>query len=205
MENIVNWQKGTWTVQPEKVELTEDGMIVQAAEGSDYWEETMYGFKHDNGHALLSSWEDNSAVEVSFKLDTFTELYDQAGLMLWKGTQQWIKAGIEINDGQPNLAVVVTNGCSDWSLSPVPDWKGQQVTIRASQMNDAVIIRAAGEDGHWRTIRVARFTREPGRQAGPFTCGPTRAGLRVLFTRWVHTAPDKDIHEDPPFLATAHK
>ncbi len=120
-------------------------LIVEASKGSDYWEKTLYDFVHSNGHALLADWKDEYAMEVSFKLDSFTELYDQAGIMLLKGSDQWIKAGIEMNDGIPHLAVVVTDQFSDWSLAPVQEWVGEEVTIRTSRKKDAVIIRARTE------------------------------------------------------------
>ncbi|MFF2482345.1 DUF1349 domain-containing protein [Paenibacillus sp. NPDC058071] len=193
----VPWSLGTWTVKPVAVKEDGQNLKVIAENGSDYWEKTLYEFEHRNGHALLAPWEDSQAVEVTFQLASFTELYDQAGLMLWQGQEQWIKAGIELNDGVPHLAVVVTDGFSDWSLAPVPEWVGQEVTIRASRMKDAVIIRARA-DGGWRTVRVARFPYSQGKQAGPFLCAPTRAGLEVVFTRWMHAEPDADLHIDPP-------
>lgn len=118
----IPWSMGRWTTEP--IAAKDEGGIlkVTAKRGSDYWEKTLYEFEHRDGHALLAEWEDSQAIEVRFRLDSFTELYDQAGLMLWQGQEQWIKAGIELNDGIPHLAVVVTDGYSDWSLAPVPEW-----------------------------------------------------------------------------------
>jgi len=194
----VPWSAGTWSNAP-AASREENGLLIVAAKrGSDYWEKTLYEFEHRDGHALLAEWEDGDAIEVGFRLDSLTELYDQAGLMLWRGREQWIKAGVELNDGVPHLAVVATDGYSDWSLAPVPEWTGKEVTIRASRMKDAVIIRArAGSEG-WRTVRVARFPYATGKQAGPFACAPTRDGLEVAFTRWARTAPDAELHADPP-------
>ncbi|MHA6529087.1 DUF1349 domain-containing protein [Paenibacillus sp. BAC0078] len=198
MIKTVDWQAGIWTHEPVSTEVQDGIFVVEAVKGSDYWEKTMYGFQHDNGHALLASWEDSEAVEISFSLQGFTGLYDQAGIMLWHSPTVWIKAGIELNDGVPHIGAVVTDMYSDWSLSPVSEWDGEVVTIRASRLNDAVVIRARTANHPWRTIRVARFPYETGKQAGPFICAPTRAGLQVSFTRWVKTAPDTDIHTDPP-------
>ncbi|ASA22137.1 DUF1349 domain-containing protein [Paenibacillus donghaensis] len=195
----VDWSKGKWSHEPVSSTVEADSKLrVEAVESSDYWQKTMYGFQHDNGHSLLAAWEDDKAVEVSFSLDGFTELYDQAGLMLWLDDTHWIKAGVELNDGVPHIGAVVTHEYSDWSLSPVPEWTGEEVTLRASQMNDAVILRARTRNHPWRTIRVARFPYETGKQAGPFLCAPTRSGFKVTFTRWVCTSPDQDIHVDPP-------
>nr|WP_270171197.1 DUF1349 domain-containing protein [Paenibacillus sp. SYP-B4298] len=198
MSTRVEWTAGKWTVAPVLVREEQGDMHVTPCKGSDFWEKTLYGFEHRDGHALLAPWSAEEGIEVSFRLAGLTELYDQAGLMLWTGERQWIKAGIELNDGVPHLAVVATDEYSDWSLSPVPEWAGLEVTVRASQLKDAVIIRARAGHGNWRTIRVVRFPEHAGRQAGPFVCAPTRAGLEVVFTRWAKTAADTDLHQDPP-------
>lgn len=198
MTTRVPWHHGSWLNPPRAAREDGERLVVEAREGSDFWEKTLYGFQHGSGHALLAAWEDAHAVEVSFDLRGFTELYDQAGLMLWHGPRSWIKAGIEINDGVPHLGAVVTHDFSDWSLAPVPEWLGRNVTLRASRAQDAVILRACASGTPWRTLRVARFPHVADKQAGPFTCAPKRSGLQVTFTRWVQTAPDIDLHSDPP-------
>ncbi len=194
----IPWSEGRWTTPPQSIQELNGHLLVEAAPGSDYWEKTLYGFQHTTGHALLTDWEDRNAVEVSFSLRGFSELYDQAGLMLWHTDSSWIKAGVEINDGVPHLGAVVTAGFSDWSLAPVPEWADKVVTIRASRSHDAVIIRASVEGASWRTLRVARFPHPEGKLAGPFVCAPKRAGFLVTFTHWAHTDPDADLHSDPP-------
>lgn len=194
----VPWSQGTWSTAPQASREEGSGLVVEAAQGSDYWERTLYGFQHASGHALLAEWPDDHAVEVSFDLSSFQELYDQAGLMLWHGPTSWIKAGVEMNDGVLHVGAVVTNGSSDWSLAPVPGWTKGVVTIRASWSNDAVIIRASANGEPWRLLRVAPFPYAQRRQAGPFVCAPKRAGLQVTFTGWRHTPPDADLHRDPP-------
>ncbi|MBT8224298.1 MAG: DUF1349 domain-containing protein [Dactylosporangium sp.] len=194
----VPWTAGRWTTPPPAVRERDTWLVVDAAQGSDYWRQTLYGFTHDSGHGLLAPWPEDSAVEVTFRLDGFSARYDQAGLLLWDTPTRWIKAGVEINDGVPHLGAVVTDDHSDWSLAPVPDWAGETITVRASRAADAVILRARTDDRPWRTIRVSRFAPGAPAQAGPFTCAPTRSGLTVVFTRWRHTAPDQDLHLDPP-------
>lgn len=198
MMRMLDWREGVWSNKPLSCTERNGQFIVEAAEGSDYWQKTMYEFQHDSGHALLAPWQEEEAVEVTFSLQGLTELYDQAGIMLWYSDTEWIKAGIEVSDGVLHAGAVVTDGYSDWSLSPVAEWAGETVTFRASRMKDAVIIRARTEQQPWRTLRVARFPHKSGVQAGPFLCAPTRAGLTVAFTRWVSTEPDVDVHTDPP-------
>lgn len=194
----VRWAEGRWTNEPPNVRQAIDALEVEAARGSDFWEKTLYGFQRASGHALLAASEEQTAVEVSFELAGFDELYDQAGLMLWASPTRWIKAGVELNDRVPCLGAVVTDGYSDWSLASVPEWNGRVVTIRASRSHDAVILRATATGHAWRTIRVARFQSVTVAQAGPFVCAPTRAGFKVRFTRWVVDEADPELHWTPP-------
>jgi len=194
------WDAGIWTRDPVAVTADGDGIVVEAAEGSDFWRTTQYGFIHDDGHALLGPWPADTAVEVAVDTSTLTGLYDQAGVFLRGGDELWIKAGLEVNDDVLQVGAVVTNRVSDWSLAPVPDWAGEVVTIRASRSGvdgDAVTIRARAGDGPWRTIRVAPFDADAA-TAGPMVCAPTRGGLEVRFTGWAFVPADVDLHDDPP-------
>lgn len=97
--DFIGLHEGKWTKEPVAARMDGDRFVVEAREGSDFWENTFYGFCHRDGHAMLAPWDGTEAIEVSFDLSSFTELYDQAGLMLWYGEDQWIKAGVEVNDG----------------------------------------------------------------------------------------------------------
>lgn len=194
----VAWSEGRWTTEPVSSRRVDEQLVVEAAQGSDFWEKTLYGFQRGSGHALLTAWDEHNAVEVSFQLRGFDDLYDQAGVMLFRSSSQWIKAGVELNDGIPHVGAVVTDGHSDWSLAPVPEWSGRVVTLRASRSKDAVILRATATGEPWRTIRVARFEPGASAQAGPFVCAPKRAGLKVTFTRWAFEEPDAELHWEPP-------
>jgi regulation of enolase protein 1 (concanavalin A-like superfamily) len=196
----VQWAAGHWTREPASVRVDGDDLVVGAIEGSDYWRTTHYGFIHDDGHGLLGEWPADAAVEVTFDASTLTALYDQAGLLLWVGDEEWVKAGLEVSDGVLHLGAVVTNGMSDWSMAPVPDWAGQLITIRASrsgELGDDLTLRARTASGGWRTLRVAPFPAAAA-SAGPMVCAPMRADLEVRFTGWDLAPADEDLHEDPP-------
>ncbi|WAB80329.1 DUF1349 domain-containing protein [Microcella daejeonensis] len=207
---MTEWTRGRWSREPVSHSIDADGaLVVEAAEGSDWWRDTAYGFRHEDGHGLLAPWAPGTAVEVTFALEGFTGEFDQAGLVIMVDESTWIKAGVEQSDGHPQLGAVVTVGASDWSTGRVDDWTGRAVTVRASRIADAVVIRArarplggeatepaAGED-EWRLVRVARFPHEDA-LIGPMLCGPTRAGFTVRFLDWRETAPDAELHAPPP-------
>lgn len=206
----VDPSRAHWTREPVAVSTDAAGVVtVEAAEGSDWWRDTGYGFRHENGHALLTPWLEGTAVEVTFALEGFTGQFDQAGLAIMVDDATWIKAGVEYADGHHQLGAVVTVGTSDWSTGRVDEWQGSAVTIRASRVEDAVVIRARSEplegstgteneieaDHDWRLVRVARFPHGDA-QIGPMVCAPTRTGLTVRFLHWRTTEPDAAIHPD---------
>jgi len=192
----IGWNDGSWLNPPQTLAFDEDAMIVESVAGSDFWRGTAYGFVRDTGHALLVPFLPNSALEVSFRAD-FEHLYDQAGMLIRVDEETWIKAGIEMTDGYPHVAVVATRGLSDWSLAPVPDWQGRLVTVRASRAGDAITLRARTPDSSWRTIRLTPLAGDAVVTAGPMCCSPERGGLRVTFTRFDSGPADTDLHSQP--------
>ncbi|ADB34209.1 protein of unknown function DUF1349 [Kribbella flavida DSM 17836] len=195
MENrrAIEWSEAAWLNQPEAVLADGNNLLVTARGGSDFWRTTSYGFVHDDGHALLTDFPTEAAIEVGF-VAAFEQLYDQAGLLIRVDEQTWIKAGVEYTDGVPHLGAVVTHGRSDWSMAPVPDWAGRDVTLRASRSGDAVTLRARCEDEPWRLLRLAPLAPDAEAAAGPMCCAPTRSGLTVRFTSFAVTTPDPSLH-----------
>lgn len=188
-----DWSAGDWLNPPPAASPDGAELLVTAAEGSDFWQVTSYGFVHDSGHALLAEFPDGSALEVAFVAD-LPEQFDQAGLLVRSSAEHWVKAGVERSDGELQLGAVVTRGVSDWSVAPVPDWAGRTVTVRASRSGDALTVRARVDDEPWRLVRVAPLP--PGAlTAGPMCCAPTRAGLTVRFTAWRLVPADAALHD----------
>ncbi|MFA1538727.1 DUF1349 domain-containing protein [Actinomadura monticuli] len=183
---------GAWLNPP--VAAVQDGsaLLVTAANGSDFWRTTSYGYDRDSGHALLSPLGAEAAVEVSFVAD-YDHQFDQAGLLVRLDEETWIKAGVEYCDGALQLGAVVTNGASDWSSAPVP-WQGREVTLRASRSGDAVTIRARAGSDPWRMIRLAPFPPGVEAAAGPYCCAPEGGGLTVRFTGAATGPPDAVLH-----------
>lgn len=195
MTDTIPWTAGTWTNEPAAVAVDGDGLLVTAREGSDAWRVTSYGFVHASEHALLAPMAPESAVEVQFRLD-FSEQFDQAGIFVKVDDETWIKAGVERSDGEESLGAVVTQGTSDWSLSPVSEWSGRLVTVRGSRSGDALTVRARVDDEPWRLVRVAPLDPDAAVTAGPFCCAPSREGLTVRFVSWRRTLPDAGLHPD---------
>ncbi|MEU9509514.1 DUF1349 domain-containing protein [Micromonospora sp. NPDC048170] len=190
----VDWADGEWCNEPVRVERGSAGeLLVQPAGGSDLWRHTSYGFVHDDAPALLAPFPVGAAMEVAFDLD-YGEQFDQAGVLVRVDERNWVKAGVEVSDGQPQVGAVVTREVSDWSVAPVPLWAGREVTVRVSRGRDALTVRARSDDEPWRLVRLAPLAPEAVATAGPYCCSPTRAGLRVRFTGWRRGPADTALH-----------
>jgi regulation of enolase protein 1 (concanavalin A-like superfamily) len=184
---------GTLTTAPVDVGWNAGALRVAAARGSDAWRHTAYGFVHDTEHGLLAPMPTNSALEVSFILD-YDQQFDQAGLLVRESPTEWIKAGVEVSDGLPQVGAVVTHGTYDWSVAPVPEWAGREVSVRASRAGDAVTIRARAQGEAWRLVRVAHLDPDATVSAGLYCASPTRDGLVVTFTGYRTGEPDSSLH-----------
>ena len=182
-----------WLNPPAEVRRDGDDLLVTATHGSDLWRTTAYGFVHDSGHALLLPFPDATAAEVRFVVD-YGEQFDQAGLLVRADAERWVKAGVEVSDGQPQVGAVVTSGVSDWSVSPVPHWAGREVTVRASRSGDALTVRARAGDEPWQLVRVAPVPLGAPLLVGPYCCAPTRDGLVVRFRAATLGPADASLH-----------
>jgi regulation of enolase protein 1 (concanavalin A-like superfamily) len=189
----VPWRQGWWLNRPPNVGIAQGRLVMRAAHGSDAWRTTSYGFVRDNAHALLSDLPDGWAVEVAFLAD-FDQQFDQAGIFVRTDETRWTKAGVEFSDGELQASAVVTNGMSDWSVAPVPDWSRSEVTVRVSRSGTALTMRIRRGDDPWRLLRVAPIEPAAVAYAGPFCCAPERDGLTVTFTRWAAGPADEALH-----------
>jgi regulation of enolase protein 1 (concanavalin A-like superfamily) len=190
--NEIPWSQGVWLNPPVKTVQEHSHLKVTGVYESDFWRNTSYGFVHDSGHALLTDFPAHSSMEVTFILD-YSGLFDQAGIIVHSDSQHWIKAGVENADGLPQVGAVVTSINSDWSLAPVPQWMGKEVTMRASRTTDALTIRArCGEDDQ--LIRLAPIDASLPMSAGPHCASPVSTSLEVTFTCWTHGDADLTLH-----------
>jgi len=188
----IPWDQGVWLNPPVSASVESNNLRVTTAHESDFWRNTSYGFVHDSGHALLIDFPVNTSMEVTFVLD-YSGQFDQAGIIVYSDSQHWIKAGVESADGFPQVGAVVTSVNSDWSLAPVSQWMGKQVTVRASRTTDALTIRArCGDDDQ--LIRLAPINSSLSWSAGPHCASPVSQSLEVTFTRWTHGDADLALH-----------
>lgn len=171
-----------WHAPPPDWTLSDSALEVVTGERTDFWQDTFYGFRRDDGHFLGADADGDFTAVVTFD-GAYEVLYDQAGLMMRVDAQTWLKAGIEFSDEVTNFSVVITReGRSDWSVVGVPKVSGPQ-RLRLTRSGGAAILHYAGTGGAWHLLRLGAFPALPSRvRLGPMACSPQRAGFRARFT-----------------------
>ncbi len=191
--HAMDWSAGHWTNAPAKAERQGTGLAVTAKKGSDAWRHTSYGFVAASEHALLAPLVPGTAVEVELTA-RLREQFDQAGIFMRASDEHWIKAGLEYADNQTHAGAVVTQGRSDWSSAPHPQWNNARLLVRASWSGESLTIRAGLVGERLELVRVAPFSPDMPVSAGPYAAAPTEAGFEVTFHEWRVTAADTALH-----------
>lgn len=169
-----------WSMNPRLPAL-----VVQPGARTDFWQETRYGFRADNGHFLHTQVKGGFSMEICVRFNPAHQ-YDQAGLMVRRGPECWIKASVEHEaEGPAKLGSVVTNhGFSDWSLQDFP-CEISQVHLRIRRESDDFLVEFKLHDSaSWTLIRVARLhdLGEGPLECGLYACSPKGAGFRAEFS-----------------------
>lgn len=169
----------TWTV-----DSSQPALIVQPAAPTDFWQETHYGFRADNGHFLFTEVGGDFTITTKVRFHPVHQ-YDQAGLMVRRDPHCWIKTSVEYEPhGPARLGAVVTNhGFSDWSVQDFP-CETREVCLRIrKEASDFIIEFAANEHSNWHQMRIAHLNLENAAplSGGLYACSPKGAGFRAEF------------------------
>ena len=176
-----------WLNEPARWSLESGSLLVTTDDATDFWRNTHYGFVRDSGHFF--GCEVSGGFTASLRVRAaYKELYDQAGIMVRADHATWIKAGIEVSDGEALLGSVVTVGSSDWATGPFP---GNAIDFRIRVTVDRGVLRVqTSTDGErWPLARLCPFPEVASCRVGPMCCTPERGGLEVLFSDFTVTPP----------------
>jgi uncharacterized protein len=184
----------TWLNPPPHYELRGGDHFVRTGKNTDFWRDTFYGFRRDDGHFLYRTVEGDFSAEVTIKAN-YDTLYDQAGLMARLGPLHWVKLGIEYTDGETYFSVVITNGMSDWSIRPVANLP-EGVRMRMTRHAEAIRVQLLDhETKHWLPVRLGYLPPSHSIHVGMMCCSPQREGFEVTFSDFTIGPPiDRTLH-----------
>jgi regulation of enolase protein 1 (concanavalin A-like superfamily) len=171
-----------WQSPPAEAQETAAGLALRTRPRTDFWQQTHYGFRRDDGHFLNRPLAGDFVATLSLRISP-TARYDQAGLMVRVDADCWIKLSTEHDpDGHDMLGAVVTReAMSDWSMRPVAcPPQIQHYSLRRQGPDYTLFARQ--DDGDWERLRLARLhTRDnQGVLVGPYACSPTGEGCSVV-------------------------
>lgn len=161
-----------WDVQGNTVHVT-------TAPKTDFWRKTHYGFIRDNGHFYYDRVSGDFTAEVKVS-GQYTDLYDQAGLMVRVNAQNWLKTGIEYVDGVQHVSAVLTHDFSDWSVTPLPQ-NPAQIWLRLSRRAEAVEIHYSLNGADYTLLRVGYLLPSETAGVGLMCASPDGRGFRAGF------------------------
>lgn len=157
---------------------------------TDFWRKTHYGFIKNSGHFLYTDQAGDFELLVQFS-GSYTDLYDQAGLMITLDDENWIKAGIEYVDGIQNASAVVTRDCSDWSVVALNS-SPSTFYIKAKRGNDYVEISYSLNGKDFQLLRQAYFPPAPSLRIGFMAASPKGNGFELVFNDLIITDTNQE-------------
>lgn len=183
-----------WHATPPVFDFSAGALDVVTGNKTDFWQDTFYGFRRDNGHFYGAKTNGDFTAVVTFD-GQYDAQYDQIGMMMRVDAQNWLKTGIELSDGATNFSAVITrDGRSDWSVMAVPRVSGPQ-QVRLTRIGAAIIVHFLDTRGAWQLLRLGDFRTLSALRLGPMTCSPERGGLRASFLGFeVGPAMSKPLH-----------
>ncbi len=194
-----------WTNEPKEYQVDSAKIEIITEPGTDLWQRTYYKFRNDNAHMLqLETDEKEFSFTVKAEYNSKNN-YDQAGIVLYLDSENWIKASVEYGDKSTAFlgAVVTNNGYSDWSTSRIPA-SIKTMWFRLSRRGDDFCVETSLDGEVFEHIRICHmFAVQETISFGLYACSPEDGAFTATFTdfevtecRWaLHDGqqPDKDL------------
>jgi uncharacterized protein len=116
----IDFTQGQWINPPRRSSVTSQQVEIVTDPNTDFWQRTYYGFRNDNGHALLVESDANFTFTAKAAFE-YRRQFDQCGLIIYLDSDNWCKASVEYEDASfARLGSVVTNlGHSDWATTDI--------------------------------------------------------------------------------------
>ncbi len=194
-----------WTREPKEWNFDEGYVEIMTEPRTDLWQRTYYHFRNDNAPLLqIETKEKFFSFVVKAEFDSKVR-FDQAGIVVYLDSENWIKASAEYeNEKIARLGSVVTNhGYSDWASTDI-DSSIKTMWFRLSRREDDFCIECSNDGKIFKQMRICHMFEAKDRISfGIFACSPEESSFKARFSemeltdcKWLpHDGqqPDEDI------------
>ena len=185
----VNATEMKWTRPPQQYTVTEDRVVMVTEPFTDLWQRTYYHFRNDNAPVLqLETDEEYFSFVVKADFDTRVR-YDQAGVVMYLNSENWLKASMEYENEQIQRlgAVVTNNGYSDWSSTDV-DASAKTMWFRLSRRGQDFCVENSADGVTFKQMRIWHMFNAPKTvTVGVYACSAENSSFTATFTHMALT------------------
>ncbi len=192
-----------WINEPKMYLVSDDKIEIFTESHTDLWQRTYYKFRNDNAPMLqmkTSNCEFSFTVKVEFDS---SHNFDQAGIILYLNSENWIKASIEYGDMTNSYlgCVVTNNGYSDWSTTKITSTINS-LWFRLSRRDSDFCVESSMDGINFEQLRIFHlFNITDFINFGVYACSPEDGSFKATFTnfeitdcKWkLHTGQQPDI------------
>nr|WP_091530773.1 DUF1349 domain-containing protein [Alkalibacterium subtropicum] len=169
---------------PEKMNQTEEKLVIHTEAGTDLWQRTYYGFQNDNAPMVQTETDEPYFSFVTKVENESIHRFDQAGIVVYLDSDNWIKASSEYENAEyQRLGSVVTNkGYSDWASQDI-DAKINTIWYRLSCRRPDFRIEYSLNGEDFKQIRICHM--DKGNETisfGIYACSPLKGSFQATFS-----------------------
>ena len=188
--NAQNLDKMQWFNEPESYTIKNGKLEMDVPAQTDYWRIAHYGFTVDDGPFLYTTVGGEFEAKIKVGGD-YKVRFDQAGMMIRKDHENYVKFWIEFVDGKFNISAVVTHNTSDWSVielkEPIPF-----LWLKAVRRLDAIELYYSFDDKEYTMMRTLWMQDNCPLMVGPVAACPDGQGFKAVFSHFkVKHLPDQ--------------
>ena len=180
----VNVDDMKWTRKPALCSVSAGRVEIITEPHTDLWQRTYYHFRNDNAPLFqLTSGERFFSFVVRAEFDSKVR-YDQAGIVLYMDSDNWLKASVEYeNERIQRLGSVVTNnGYSDWASMDI-DASVKSMWFRLSRRENDFCIENSADGKLFSQMRICHlFAVTDVMHFGLYACSAEDSSFKATFT-----------------------
>lgn len=172
----------TWYNEPENVRFVEEGMVVEAAAQTDFWQNNTHNVRKDNGHMFYSEMDGNFTLIVKWwTLEPVP--YSQFGLMIRLDSMNWAKISFLSPDAaNPQVGCIITNnGNSDWSIAYLEEYH-DEMWYKLVRRGEDFLFYYSIDGQRYRQVRLFNLNQLAMRtvKIGAYACSPQNFSARAV-------------------------